>query len=56
MVMNLPASAGDKGLVPGLRRSPGEGNTTHSSILAYKMARTGEPGGLWSMGSQKSWI
>ena len=26
MVKNLPANAGDPGLIPGLRRSPGEGN------------------------------
>ena len=28
---------------------------THSSILAWEIPRTVEPGGLWSMGSQKSW-
>ena len=27
-VKNLPANAGDAGLIPGLGRSPGEGNTT----------------------------
>ena len=26
MVKNLPANAGDMGLIPGLGRSPGEGN------------------------------
>ena len=26
---------------------------THSSILAWKIAWTEEPGGLWSMGSQR---
>ena len=26
MVKNLPANAGDSGLIPGLERSPGEGN------------------------------
>ena len=25
---------------------------THSSILAWRILRTEEPGGLWSMGSQ----
>ena len=25
---------------------------THSSILAWRIPRTGEPGGLWSVGSQ----
>ena len=28
---------------------------THSSILAWKIPWTEEPGGLQSMGSQKSW-
>ena len=28
---------------------------THSSVLAWEVARTGEPGGLQSTGSQKSW-
>ena len=38
-VKNLPAKAGDPrdlGSVPGLGRFPGEGNSTHSSILARK--------------------
>ena len=26
MIKNLPANAGDKGSIPGLGRSPGEGN------------------------------
>ena len=30
-----------------------EGMATHSSILAWKIAWTEEPGGLWSMGSQR---
>ena len=29
--------------------------TTHSSILAWEIPRTEEPGGLQSMRSQKSW-
>ena len=28
---------------------------THSSILAWRISWTEEPGGLQSMGSQKSW-
>ena len=32
----------------------GEGNGTHSSTLAWKVPWTEEPGGLQSMGSQKS--
>ena len=32
MVKNMPANAGDMGLIPGLRRSPGEGN---GNLLQY---------------------
>ena len=53
MVKHLPA-AGDLGLIPGLGRSPGEGNgSTHSSILAWRIPWTEEPGGLQSTGSQR---
>ena len=38
--------AGDLGLIPGLGRSPGEGNGSHTSILAWRIPWTGEPGGL----------
>ena len=31
-----------------------EGMATHSSILAWEIPWTEEPGGLWSMGSQES--
>ena len=33
--------------------SIGEGNATHSSILARRIPWTEEPGGLQSMGSQR---
>ena len=47
-------NAGNLGSIPGLERSPGEGNgATHSSILAWKIPWTEEPGGLQSMGSQR---
>ena len=39
----------DLGLIPGLGRSPGEEMATHSSILAWKIPWTEEPGGLQSM-------
>ena len=42
----------DSSLTPGLGRSPGEGNVTHSSITAWRIPWTEEPGGLQSMGSQ----
>ena len=46
MVKNLPANAGDAELIPGSGRSPEEGNGNHTSILAWKIPRTEEPGGL----------
>jgi len=46
-------NAGDLGLILGLGRSPGERNATHSSILAWKIPWTEEPGGLRFMGSQR---
>ena len=54
MVRNPPASAGDMGLIPGSGRFPGGGNGNHSSNLALKIPWTEEPGGLRSIGSQKS--
>ena len=53
MVKNSPANAGDlidRGSIPGLGRSPGGG---HSSILAWRIPWTQEPGGLQSMESQR---
>ena len=44
-------SAGDPGLIPGSGRSSGEGNGTYSSMLAWEIPWTEEPGGLLSMGS-----
>ena len=46
------SNAGDVGLIPGLGKSPGEGNGTHSSILAWRISQTEEPGGLQYIGSQ----
>ena len=46
-------NAGDPGLLPGSGRSPGEGKATHSSILAWRISWTEEPGELQSMGSQR---
>ena len=44
----------DAGSIPGLATSPGVGMATHSSILAWKIPWTEEPGGLQSMGLQSS--
>ena len=53
MVKNPPANAGDirdSGSIPGLVR--GDGN--HSSILAWRIPRTEEPGRLQSMELQRA--
>ena len=42
-------NAGDLASIPGLGRSPGEGNGTHSSMLAWKIPWTEGPGGIQSM-------
>ena len=49
----FPCTVGDLGSIPGLGRSPGEGNGNYSSILAWRIPWTREPGGLQSMGSEK---
>ena len=50
---NLPANAGDArdaDTISGLGRSAEEGIATHSSILAWRISWTEEPGGLQSTG------
>ena len=54
VVKNLLANSGDAGLIPGSRQSLGEGNSTHSNILAREIPWTEEPGGLQSVGLQES--
>ena len=49
-----PANAADAGLIPGSGRSLEKEMATHSSILAWEIPWTEEPGGLPSIGSQKS--
>ena len=56
-VKNLHANAGDireTGLIPGREDSLEEGMATHSSILAWGIPGTEEPGGLQSMGHKES--
>ena len=53
VVKNLPDNTGDAGLIPGSGRSPGEGNGSHSSILALEVPWTEEPGRLQSMELQR---
>ena len=55
VVKNMPANVGDAGSVPWSGTSSGEGNGTHSSILAWRIPWTEKPSGLQSMGSQESW-
>ena len=56
VVKNPPANAGDirdMGLILGQEDPLGKGMTTHSSILAWRIPWTEEPGGLQSMGLQR---
>ena len=46
-------NAGDPGLIPGLGRSLEKDMANHSSILAWRIPWTEEPGGLQSTGSQR---
>ena len=52
-VKNMPANAGDAGLIPGSGRSPGE-VATHSSIFAWEVPWTEEPMGYNPGGHNKS--
>ena len=57
VVKNLPANAGDVRdgcLIPGLGRSLEEEMTTHSSILAWRIPWTEEPGKLQSLRCKES--
>ena len=45
----------DVGSIPELGTSPREEMATHSGIPAWEIPWTKEPGGLLSMGLQKSW-
>ena len=56
MVKNLPVNAedaGDAGLIPGWEEPLKKEMGTQSSILAWEIPWTEEPGGLQSMGSQR---
>ena len=45
--------AGDPGSIPGSEDPPEKEMATHSSILAWRIPWTEEPGGLQSTGSQR---
>ena len=51
MVKNLPANAGDMGLILGLGRSPGEGNGNPLQYSCLGNPWTERPSGLQSMES-----
>ena len=53
MVKNLLANAGDIGSIPGSKDFLEKEMATHSSVLAWRILGTGEPGGLPSMGSHR---
>ena len=55
MVKNLPASPGDPDSLPRWEDPLEKEMATDSNILAWEIPRTKGPGGLQSMGSQKSW-
>ena len=60
LLKNLPTMletfchSGDRDSILGLGRSFGEGNGNLSSILAWRIPRTEEPGGLQSMPSHRA--
>ena len=54
VVKSPPANVGDVGSIPGSRRSPEKSLAAHSSIFAWETPWAEEPGGLQSMGLQKS--
>ena len=49
----LACNARDQGSIPGLGRSPGEGNGDPLQYSCLENPWTEEPGGLQSMGSQR---
>ena len=56
MVKNLPAvtgDTGDMGSIPGSGRSPGGETAIRSSILAWRIPWTEEPGGLQTRGAHR---
>ena len=58
MVKNPPGSTEDlrdTGLIPGLKDPLEEGMATHSSILAWRIPQTEEPGRFTVHRVEKSW-
>ena len=55
MVKDPPANADDMDLIPGRGRSPEEGNGNPLQYSCLEIPWREEPGGIQSMGPQKSW-
>ena len=55
LVKNPPANTEDTSLIPGSGRFLEKEMATHSSILAWEIPQTEEPGSPLSMNSDKSW-
>ena len=53
MIKHPPDDAGDMGSIPGLEDLLEKEMANHSSIRAWEILWTEEPGGLHSMGSQR---
>ena len=53
MIRNRPANAGDPSSIKGQEDPLEKGMATHSSILAWRVPWTEEPGGLQSVASQR---
>ena len=53
MVKNLPANAGDMGVIPGSERSSGEGNGNPFQYSCLENPMDRKPDGLQSIGWQK---
>ena len=53
MVKNLPGDAGDLASILGQDVPLEKEMATHSSVLAWRILGTGQPGGLPSMGSHR---
>ena len=51
--MIQPANAGDVGSIPGLEDPLAKEMATYSSVLAWRIPGTEEPGGLQSLGLQR---
>ena len=53
-MVNLISIEGDADSIPGSGRFPREGNSNHSSILAWEIPWTEEPGGYIPWGHKQS--